>query len=321
MAVLPPALAAAAAFPLRRFIPDSAAVVDARNKLASLGIAAYIFTVAFSINTLWNQDIELANSAMAFDYSVSSLKDAARDHADDLPSDIDEKIEALRQPNVIDEGVSVRRGRDDAFDRALDELTGAWADAPAAVGIDLEPHVEDAALAFFKLSQSANSPGVPSTILVAITLLGMWLAGVMAAAPRSAPSNRGEATSVDWMMIAAVLVIGLVQWPLWVLNSKDFVLLMILPYFSEEVRLLTGLHVAAVAVVLVAPFLVTAFLLRTSSRHRRHRRNQPDADQPRLSDGGGALANRVTESQADPENPPAAPTPTDPPQAPINPAT
>ncbi len=107
LAVLPPALAAAAAFPLRRFIPDSDAVVDARTKLILLGISAYTFTVAFSVNTLWYQDIELGNSALTFDSSVSVLKDAARDHADDLPADIGDKIEALRQPDVIIEAVSV----------------------------------------------------------------------------------------------------------------------------------------------------------------------------------------------------------------------
>lgn len=292
LALLPPALAAAAAFPLRKFIPDSDAVVDARTKLVLLGISAFIFTVAFSVNTVWNQDIELGNSALSFDNSVSFLKEAAQDHADDLPADINEKIEALRQPDVIDEAVSVRPRQDEAFDRAFDELTGAWADAPAAVAIDLKLHAEDAERAFVKFSAAANSPGVPGIILVVIVLLGMVLAGVMAAAPRSAQPSREEASSVDWLMIAGVLVIGLVQWPLWVLNSKDFVLSMVLPYFSGEVMSLNGFHVAVAAVVLVVPFLGTAFVLRARSRHRRHRRSQPDADQPQLSDGGGAPPNR-----------------------------
>ena len=98
---------AAAAFPLRRFIPYSDAVVDARTKLILLGISAYTFTVAFSVNTLWYQDIELGNAALSFDYSVSVLKDAAQEHADDLPAEIGERIEALRQPDVIVEVVSV----------------------------------------------------------------------------------------------------------------------------------------------------------------------------------------------------------------------
>lgn len=117
---MPPALAAAASFPLRRFIPDTGAVLDARTKMIALGVSAYTFTVAFSVNTLWDQDTKLSNSALAFDYSVSSLKAAAQDHADDLPTDIDEKIEALRQPDVIVDAVSFSPRRNDAFGRAWD---------------------------------------------------------------------------------------------------------------------------------------------------------------------------------------------------------
>lgn len=181
---MPPALAAAASFPLRRFIPDTGAVLDARTKMIALGVSAYTFTVAFSVNTLWDQDTKLSNSALAFDYSVSSLKAAAQDHADDLPTDIDEKIEALRQPDVIVDAVSFSPRRNDAFGRAWDELNDALDDAPTAVGIDLKPHAEDAQQSFVKFAHS-NTLGVPGIILIVIVLLGMVLSGVMAAAPRS----------------------------------------------------------------------------------------------------------------------------------------
>lgn len=276
LAMLPPTLAATAAFPIRKFIPHSDAVFDARTKLILLAISAYTFTVAFSVNTLWYQDIELGNAALSFDYSVSSLKEAARDHADALPADIDNKIEALRQPEVIVEVVSVLPRENEAFDAAWDELAGAWADAPAAVGMDLKSHAEAAELAFSKLSQSANSPGVPGVVLVVIVLLGMLLAGVMAAAPRSAQPSRAEATAIDWLMIAGVAIVGLTQWSLWVLNSKDFVLSMILPYFSGEVKSVTGFHVAVGVVVLVVPLLGAAFLLRARSRRRSVDDEAPD---------------------------------------------
>lgn len=304
LATLPAALAAVAAFPLRRFIPGSDEVVDARNRLLVLGTSAYIFTLAFSVNTLWNQDTKLVTSALSFDDSVSSLKEAARDHADVLPADIDEKIEALRQPDVIVEAVSELPNRDLAFYRAFDDLTGAWADVPAAVGNDLELHAEDTQRDFFEFAASSNTPGVPGIMLVVIMLLGMVLAGAMAAAPLSAGLSRTEATAVDWLMIAGVVIVGLVQWPLWILDSRDFVLSIILQYFSSEMKFVTGFHWAVGAVILVVPLLGAAVLLRT--RHRRHRQSQPDADQPRSSNGVGALENRVTDSQADPETPPTA---------------
>lgn len=290
LAVSPPALAAAAAFPLRRFIPYSDAVVDARTKLILLGISAYTFTVAFSVNTLWYQDIELGNAALSFDYSVSVLKDAAQEHADDLPAGIGERIEALRQPDVIVEVVSVLPRANQTFSQVWgeltggwDELDGAWAQAPAAVGTELKAHAKDAERAFMQLSRSANSPGVPGIILIVIVLLGMVLSGVMAAAPRSARPSRREAIAVDWLMVAGVVIIGLTQWSLWVLNSKDFVLSMILPYFSTEFKTLTGFHMVVGAFVLVVPLLVVlgaTVVLRNRSRRRGVGDVGPDAGVP-----------------------------------------
>lgn len=278
VAMLPPALAAAAAFPLRRFIPDSDTVVDARTKLILLGISAYTFTVAFSVNTLWYQDIELGNAALRFNSSVSFLKDAARQHADELPADIDEKIEALRHPDVITEAVSVLPRSNETFGQAWGELTAGWneldgalADAPAAVEDDLTGHAEDAERAFLGLSQAANSPGVPGIIVIVIVLVGMVLAGVLAAAPRPAQPSRRESIAVDWLMVAGVVIIALTQWALWILDSRDFVLSMILPYFSTEFRSLTAFHMVAGALVLMVPLfavLGVAFRLRNRSRQR-----------------------------------------------------
>ncbi|MCB1291672.1 hypothetical protein [Mycolicibacterium sp.] len=266
LAVLPPALAAAAAFPIRRLIPDSEAVVDARTKLVLLGISAYTFTVGFSVNTLWYQDIELNDAALAFDFRVSLLKDAAQDHAAALPADIDGKIDALRQPEVVADAVSVLPRQNAAFSRAWDELNLAWADAPAAALADLKTHADEAELAFYKLAQSANSPGVPGIILVVIVLLGMLLAGTMVAAPRTAGNSRKENAAIDWLMVAGVAIISLTQWALWVLNSRDFVLSMILPNFAGEVRSLTALQFSVFGAVVLAPLLGVAVLLRFSSR-------------------------------------------------------
>ncbi len=133
------------------------------------------------------------------------------------------------------------------------------------------------------LSQSANSPGVPGIILIVIVLLGMVLAGVMSAAPRPARPSRREAIAVDWLMIAGVVIIGLTQWSLWVLNSRDFVLSMILPYFSTEFKTLTGLHMVVAAFVLVVPLLVVlglAMLLRNRSRGRIAEDAAPDPSAP-----------------------------------------
>ena len=268
LAVLPPAIAAAAAFPIRRLIPDSDSVVDARTKLVLLGISAYTFTVGFSVNTLWYQDIELNDAALTFDYSVGLLRDAARDHADVLPADIDEKIEALRQPEVVAEAITVLPRQNESFRTAWDEVNLAWADAPATALADLNTHANEAELAFYKLAQSANSPGVPGIILVVIVLLGMLLAGTMAAAPRPAQTSRKETTSIDWLMVAGVAVISLTQWALWVLNSRDFVLSMILPNFAGEVRSLTALQFSVFVAVLLAPPLGVAFLLRSRWRRR-----------------------------------------------------
>lgn len=268
LAVLPPAIAAAAAFPIRRLIPDSDSVVDARTKLVLLGISAYTFTVGFSVNTLWYQDIELNDAALTFDYRVSLLKDAVQDHADALPADIDDRIEALRQPEVIAEAVTVPPRHNEAFGRAWEEVNLAWADAPPAALADLKTHADEAELAFYQLAQSANSPGVPGIILVVIVLLGMVLAGTMAAAPRPARTSRKENTSIDWLMVAGVAIISLTQWALWVLNSRDFVLSMVLPNFAGEVRSLTALQFSVFVAVLLAPPLAVAFLLRSRWRRR-----------------------------------------------------
>ena len=158
MAVSPPALAAAAAFPLRRFIPYSDAVVDARTKLILLGISAYTFTVAFSVNTLWYQDIELNDAALTFDYSVGLLKDAARDHADVLPADIDEKIEALRQPEVVAEAITVLPRQNESFRTAWDEVNLAWADAPATALADLNTPFQDHPGAFDRFPTGSIVP-------------------------------------------------------------------------------------------------------------------------------------------------------------------
>ena len=63
--------------------------------MIALGVSAYTFTVAFSVNTLWDQDTKLeVIPALAFDSTGEFVEgSSAKDHADDLPTDIDEKIE------------------------------------------------------------------------------------------------------------------------------------------------------------------------------------------------------------------------------------
>lgn len=69
-------------------------------------------------------------------------------------------------------------------------------------------------------------------------------------------------------MIVGIVIISLMQWSLWVLNSRDFVLSIILPTLAGEFRTLTGFQVAFGAFVLAVPLLGAAFLLRTRSRQR-----------------------------------------------------
>lgn len=72
-------------------------------------------------------------------------------------------------------------------------------------------------------------------------------------------------------MIVGIVIISLMQWSLWVLNSRDFVLSIILPTLAGEFRTLTGFQVAFGAFVLAVPLLGVlgaAFLLRTRSRQR-----------------------------------------------------
>ena len=82
---------------------------------------------------------------------------------------------------------------------------------------------------------------------------------------------------MDWLMIAGVVVVVLVQWPLWVLSSKDFVLSMVLPYFSGEVMSLNGCHLAVGVVVLLVPLTGVALLLRSRARQRGVEDVAPDA--------------------------------------------
>ena len=111
------------------------------------------------------------------------------------------------------------------------------------------------------------TPGfVPGIILVVIVLLGMLLAGTMVAAPRTARNSRKENAAIDWLMVAGVAIISLTQWALWVLNSRDFVLSMILPNFAGEVRSLTALQFSVFGAVVPAPLPGVAVLLRFSSR-------------------------------------------------------
>ena len=233
-----------------------------RGRMIALVSAAFAFIVAFTTNTLWTQDLAIAESARTVGQATSEILQVSREVGPDFEAQVREQLKEFDRASEsrdLDAGLTEGSTGAKASVNQLSKLLtdSSKSDAETTEAFDTF-HAE-----YRQYLLNLNSPSVPNLILLVIVTLGMLLAGALASSPRT-----GTWMSARTFVALSVFVVGLYQFPLWVMNSRKLVLDAVHPYLSPldaaeapsnsafiTVFFLLVLALAVITVVLVLPGL------------------------------------------------------------------
>lgn len=255
-AFLPAFFAALVGLPIGRRITKDRDDAEARTRLISLVAAAFAFIVAFSTNTLWSQDLTIAQSARTVGQTSSEMLQEARkispEFAENVRSLLRDFDQATQENDIaagLNEASTDVNGLIAQLDSLLTESNQSTADSAAAYDAFHN--------AYLQYLLDLNSPSVPYLILLVVVLLGMMMAGAFASSPRT-----GTWTSTRTFVALSVFVIGIYQFPLWVLASRKLVLEAVHPDLSPiDANVVTRGSAVELTLGLLALVILVLFLV------------------------------------------------------------
>lgn len=254
----------------------------AKQSLIGMLTTAFVFSVTFSTNTVWSQDSQIYKSANEVVQSGLAVLDEVSYTSPSEVTEGDRLFTAVIQslPNDINELTL----------KASPESKQAMRDFRIwAMNLDLEGTEQDIVNSLVSTMNGdwrewlviLNGPGVPDVVFLMIIFLGLLLVGTVAFAPLG-KNPKSEFLSVFMFGLA----VGLIQIPLWVLNSEGFVNVMASSVFDEFstkpvsfFRLGFGL-----AVLVVTSAVFYGLLTIVMRRHRLHSESQLESDSESESD-------------------------------------
>lgn len=265
LAFIPAVLVALLALPIGFRLSPESDDANERGRLISLVAAAFAFIVAFSTNTLWSQDLAIAQSARTVGQSSDEMIQAAQDVNDQLASGVRTQLEVFDEYSARQDVVVGIGDESSGIGGVLNELSSTLTQGPQSTPATAAAY-ETFHAAYKQYLLDLNSPSIPNLILLVIVVLGAIMAGAIASSPkkRTNLASRG-------LLALSVFVIGLYQFPLWVLSSRKIVVSAVHPYLTtvdgSEAPSgggfgLTALMLLLALVALLALFVVPGVLLR-----------------------------------------------------------
>ncbi|MCH9816616.1 MAG: hypothetical protein K0U64_09240 [Actinomycetia bacterium] len=275
-AFLPGLVIALIALPIGGRLEPATDDAEARNRLIALVAAAFAFIVAFTTNTLWTQALDISTSARTVGQSTTELLQTARqvspafdEQARSLLKQFDQASESRDSQAGLDEGSTGVN----SIMNSLSDLMTASPDSTSDTSAAFQTFHDN----YLQYLLDLNAPGVPKLVGLVVILLGVVLAGVIAASPR-----QRTRMSTRVFLALSVFVIGLYQFPMWVLNSRELILEAVHPDLSPldsaSAPSNDGLIAAAVLLVVVISVITILLILPGLLRRRKTSDDDPGAD-------------------------------------------
>lgn len=252
--------------PLRPMFDDSARAKY--QVVQAMLTTAFVFSVTLSINTVWSEDQQIYNSANKIVQTNLAILDQVEYAAPDDLAEGQAHFTALLSalPHDIDE-ISIAASSESkeqmhATQQWISSLTLPSADQER---IDRLAHTLQEE--WYQWLVAINASGLPDIIWMSIAVLAVLLLAAVSIPPL------GKHPALETVLLFAFgLAVGILQVPLWVLNSQGFADLLAGSVFNEfsgsspsVARLVTG-------ITLTISFAVVFFvLLRWVDRRRAHR--------------------------------------------------
>ena len=257
IAFIPAAVTAIVVRPFARTLIEDGGTTVLRDRVFGLASAAFVFIVALSTNTLWNQDVEIANAARSMVTSGQEVAQTADRESlpnkDEIEASLNEFLtlvavnETEQGPLLGDRNVnqSLRDLSEVIFGNELSDQQYSSLDQSYQTLVDDRSDYLSA----------LNQPGVPDMLWLSVIILGLLLIATFALYPVGR-SRRFSNTATA----VAVFAVGLIQLPMWVLNSSEQVAKMVDPFISLGVgeSVATSPPIVAQLVVTVAIVTVCA---------------------------------------------------------------
>lgn len=257
VAFVPAAVAAVVIRPFARTLVEDGGTTVLRDRVFALASTAFVFVVALSTNTLWTQDADIANAARSM---VTSGQELAQTTERTELQNHDQIVESLnRFLNLVadqETEVGPLLGADDVNESLRDLREVIFSNNVSdqdysSLDQSYQNLIEDRS----DYLSSLNQPGVPDILWIAVIILGLLLIATFALYPIGR-SRRFSNTAT----VVAVFTVGLIQLPMWVLNSSEQVAKMVDPFISLGVgeSVTTSPPIVAQLVVTTAVAMVGA---------------------------------------------------------------
>jgi len=268
LAFAPATLAALALRPYARRADQPESAGTLQTTVFAMTSTAFVFFATFSANTMWNQVQDVSSTWRAFVQSGTTLERtvavqapagnaavaALLDNAAAMEGVVASEL-PLNGPEVVwTSYATARQATLDSLTPNTGSASDAWANFEAKRSVEATfANFETSALAYLR----SLDPGLPDIVYFAVILLAMMVVGMIVVYPPHKPTRFSST-----MVFLAVMLVGILQLPLWILNSQGFILVATdTEGFGQEVsRSVTGQLGALVTFVVV---LVGLFVLLT----------------------------------------------------------
>jgi len=252
------------------------ALEDRHGRVIAILSTAFVFTVTFSTTNVWNQDEKVYESAnqltqttlsitQTVSYALPNEADTAEAQLEAMmtafPFDVTElsiraspqTIHQMREFHSWVNSLPLPKSDRDIVDGLLGELDQQWRTWLTAL----------------------NGAGIPDVMWLLIAILGLMLVAAVAMLPRGS-DGKHETTLLFWF----ALIIGVMQIPLWVLNSMGFAEVLVESVFGEFVNVRPPVDRFAMGLIVTAALAAVFFLVLKLLPHVRKEAKTEDAQTP-----------------------------------------
>jgi len=249
---------------------------DRHGRVIAILSTAFVFILTFSTTNVWNQDEKVYESANQLTQSTLSIAQtvsyALPDEAEAAEAQLQAMMTAfpydVTEVSIKASPETIRQMRD--FHSWVESLPLPKSERDTVDGLLVELDQQ-----WRTWLTSLNAAGIPDVMWLLISILGLMLVAAVAMLPRGS-DGRHETTLLFWF----ALIIGVMQIPLWVLNSMGFAETLVESVFGQFVNVSPPVDRFALGLLLTIGLAAVFFLVLKLLAHARKQAKPVGAQAP-----------------------------------------
>lgn len=233
------------------------AKVDRLGRVIAILSTAFVFTVTFSTTNVWSQDSSIYDAANQMTQTSLAITQEIAYAVPEEATAADQQLEALMTafPYDVNE-VSIKASEQSVAQMREFHQWASSVSLPPDERTYVDARLTDLDREWRHWLTTLNAPGIPDVMWLLITLLGLMLVGAVALLPHGA-DPRHETT----LLFTFAFIVGVMQVPLWVLDSMGFADVLVDAVFGEFANTTPAVDRFAFGLILIAVIGAGFFLI------------------------------------------------------------